>query len=176
MVRLKLSETANSIGLKINSKKTKIITLNSLKTPAVCIGNEPIEEVEDFSYLGSNVSDNNGTSKEIKSRIQKARTVFCQLNNLWRQNKLSYKTKLSIYNSNVKSVLLYGAESWRLIKEDEQKLSAFHNSCLRKICRIFWPNKISNIELYKKTSECNIILEIKRRWRWIGHVLRKDRT
>jgi len=45
--------------------------------------------------------------------------------------------------------------------------------CLRKICRIFWPNKTSSVELYKKTGCNSAVLEIKRRRpRWLGHVLR----
>ncbi|KAK2171512.1 hypothetical protein NP493_1055g00002 [Ridgeia piscesae] len=42
------------------------------------------------------------------------------------------------------------------------KIDGFHNRCLRKICQIFWPNKISNMDLYKKSN----------RLRWLGHVLR----
>ncbi|KAK2161017.1 hypothetical protein NP493_1608g00023 [Ridgeia piscesae] len=42
------------------------------------------------------------------------------------------------------------------------KIDAFHNGCLRKICRIFWPNKIYNVELEIQ----------RRRLRWLGHVLR----
>lgn len=60
-----------------------------------------------------------------------------------------------------------------MIKSDMNKINAFHNGCLRRICRIFWPNKISNKELYKKTKSQSVILEIKRRRiRWLGHVLR----
>ena len=60
-----------------------------------------------------------------------------------------------------------------MVKGDMAKINAFHNGCLRKICRIFWPNKISNVELYKKTGCNSAVLEIKRRrLRWLGHVLR----
>ena len=75
----------------------------------------------------------------------------------------------------MKSVLLYGAESWRVIKSYFNKLSSFHNTCLRKICKIFWPKTISNKELYKLTSQRDTRAEIKeRRWKWIGHILRND--
>ena len=87
--------------------------------------------------------------------------------------KYTTKTKIRLYNSNVKSILLYGSECWRVVKGDMAKIDAFHNRCLRKICRIFWPNKISNVDLYKKTGCNSAVLEIKRRrLRWLGHVLR----
>ena len=62
---------------------------------------------------------------------------------------------------------------WRVVKGDMAKIDAFHNGCLSKICRICWPNKISNVDLYKKTGCNSAVLEIKRRQlRWLGHVLR----
>ena len=81
------------------------------------------------------------------------------------------------YNLHVKSVLLYGSECWRIIQTDFNKLAAFHNTCLRRICKIFWSNKITNQELFKLTAQRDIRYDIKtRRWKWIGHVLRKEPT
>ena len=49
------------------------------------------------------------------------------------------------------------------------------NRCLRYILRIWWPNIISNKDLWKVTGQEDINLEIrKRKFRWIGHTLRKD--
>ncbi|XP_075906115.1 autophagy-related protein 16-1 isoform X2 [Nelusetta ayraudi] len=77
------------------------------------------------------------------------------------------------FRSNVKSVLLYGLECWRVTTSDMKKINAFHNQCLGKICRIFWPERISNKELHQVTK-CNcVVLDIKRRrFRWLGHVFR----
>ncbi|KAL9967989.1 hypothetical protein ACROYT_G026312 [Oculina patagonica] len=50
------------------------------------------------------------------------------------------------------------------------RLPAF---CLRRIKRIFWPNKISNKDLLSSSNlEPVSIVVQKRRWRWLGHVLR----
>lgn len=68
---------------------------------------------------------------------------------------------------------MYGSECWRVVKEDMSKIEAFHNSCLRKICNIYWTNTISNTNLYIKTRSNTISQEIKiRRLRWLGHVFR----
>ncbi len=73
----------------------------------------------------------------------------------------------------MKSVFLYGSECWRETQADVNKLSSFHNGCLRKICKIFWPEIISNTNLYKRTNSLDIVMEIRRRrMRWLGHVLR----
>jgi hypothetical protein len=47
------------------------------------------------------------------------------------------------------------------------------NRCLRYILRIWWPNIISNKDLWKVTGQEDINLEI-RKCRWIGHTLRKE--
>ncbi|KAJ8367756.1 hypothetical protein SKAU_G00077840 [Synaphobranchus kaupii] len=66
----------------------------------------PLEEVEAFTYLGSGMDTTGGTDAYIKSRINKARVVFNILRKIWSSKTISTKTKLRIFNSNVKQVLL----------------------------------------------------------------------
>ena len=173
-----LSLAANQLGLNISRKKTKTMQLTETPLP-VELENENLEEVyvEEFTYLGSIMSKSNATTvKDITNRLQKAKSSFAQLNKIWRSPNISEKTKIKIYHSNVLSVLLYGAECWRVTQRDSQRLSGFHTSCLRKICRIYWPQKITNKELYQRTGQRDITMVItQRRWRWLGHVIRKDR-
>ncbi|XP_077869679.1 uncharacterized protein LOC144361756 [Saccoglossus kowalevskii] len=54
-----------------------------------------------------------------------------------------------------------------------KKLSSFHHNCLRRICKVFWPCRISSLDLLKRTGATCIIAQIRlRRLRWLGHVLR----
>ena len=113
------------------------------------------------------------TQKDIKSRLAKARSAFQRLRPIWKSKQYNRKTKIRLYNSNVKSVLLYGSECWRVTKTDMRSLSSFHHNCLRRICKIFWPNRISNDHLLETTKSMCILKEIQqRRFRWLGHVLR----
>lgn len=51
---------------------------------------------------------------------------------------------------------------------DVRKVNVLHNSCLGKICNIFWTKIVSNEELYKNTGSLYKSLEIgKRRLRWL---------
>lgn len=171
----RLNNFARQVGLTINTSKTQVLCVNSIPTGPILVGEEPLEFVEDFTYLGSLISKDSGASKDIKARLGKAQGAFSLLRSIWRSKQYSLKTKMLLYNSNVKSVLLYGAESWRVVKTDTRKMEVFHNRCLRRICQIFWPNKISNNELYKKTGSRSITKEIThRRLRWLGHVLRME--
>ena len=83
---------------------------------------------------------------------------------------ISTRTKLRIFPSNVKSVLLYGSETWKVSKTTTSKLQTFVNHCLRKIFNIYWPEVISDEELWRRAEEIEISVQIKRRkWNWTGH-------
>ena len=74
----------------------------------------------------------------------------------------------------MKSVLLYGCETWLVTSEIRRKIQVFVNRCLRYILIIWRPNIISNKDLWRVTDQEDINLEIrKRKFRWIGHTLRK---
>ena len=99
------------------------------------------------------------------------------LKSIWRAGKLSLQTKLRLFKSNVLTTLLYGAESWKMTKTIGKKLEVFQRRCLRRIVDVRWPNTISNEDLYSMTATRPITEEIRRRrWRWIGHVLRLPPT
>ena len=103
---------------------------------------EAIDEVEDFTYLGSNISKDGGSDRDVLARIGKARTAFAILRPVWISNVISRKTKLRIFNTNVKSVLLYGLETWKATKGTFRKLSCFVIRCLRTIMGIHRPEVI----------------------------------
>ena len=90
---------------------------------------------------------------------------------------MSLKTKLWIFETNVKSVLLYGSETWKQTKKNEHDLQVFIKKCLRRILNIRWPDRITNIELLRKTNQTPIVHAIKqRKWRRIGHILRRPKS
>jgi len=121
--------------------------------------------------LGSIISkDNGGTDKDVAVRIKKARGVFGVPNTFWRATTYSNNTKLRIFNTNVKSVLLYGCETWRLTKTIIYQLQVLVNRCIRRMLNIFWPVQISNQELWTRAKQKPIELEIRqRKWGWMGH-------
>ena len=171
----KLSDVAAHTGLKINSKKTKIMRLNNKCHDNVSVNNKDIEEVDKFVYLGATLTKTGGAGEDINRRISLARTAFLKLDPVWRNAAISTNTKLRVFKSNVLAVLLYNSETWRITETDKNKLNVFQRRCLRKILRIFWPMKITNDELYIKARMTPVSEQIwKRRWNLIGHILRRD--
>ncbi|VDO57151.1 unnamed protein product [Schistosoma margrebowiei] len=83
--------------------------------------------------------------------------------------------QVTIFNTNIKTVLLYGAETWRTTTTIIKKVQVFINSCLSKILNVRWPDTISNSLLWERTDKFPAGEKIsKRRWKWIGHKLRKS--
>ena len=106
----------------------------------------------------------------MKSRFIK--TYFISITS----ENLSTKLKIKLMKSIVIPTALYGAECWVLKKEEENKLSALENKCLRKICRIRWEDRIAN-ERVREIAELNNIILYRVRdaqRRWFGHVQRMD--
>ena len=122
--------------LEINSSKTQEIRVNTIVKQRLRLNGEDNERSSDFCYLGSIVAKNGGTSREVSARIQKARGSFAKLRRVWLSKSLRKDTKIRIFNACVKSVLLYGCETWLVTKEIQRKIQTFVNRCLRYILRI----------------------------------------
>ena len=93
----------------------------------VTIDGRPVEEVEDFCYLGSTLTVDSGCDKEIRIRIGKANAAFGKLEKIWKCNGCSVKTKIRLYEAIVLSTLMYGAETWPMTVANKKKLEAAHH-------------------------------------------------
>ncbi|KAG7310042.1 hypothetical protein JYU34_004574 [Plutella xylostella] len=169
-----LQREGGKYGLKINASKTESMKVSSSSTEHVTLGNSQLKLVDTFCYLGCILTNKGGADMDIDNRIKKAKAAFAQLAPVWKSHIMPLRLKLSIFESNVKSVLLYGCETWRTTKLLHHKLQVTVNRCLRSILRIYWPDTISNVDLWKKCNQTTLRKEIAmRRWRWIGHTMRR---
>ena len=162
---------AKRTGLHINTAKTKVMKIKTDDNQPIVIGIDDVETVDSFTYLGSVMDADKGSTADISARIKKARAAYYKLRKVWASGQYRRKTKLRIYKSNVMSVLLYGAECWKVNQNDVQRLNTFHNRCLRRILHIFWPKLYEEVEISRITD----IIKV-RRWSFIGHILRFENT
>ena len=151
-----------------------MMKIDSTANTPVTVGGEPIREVDSFFYLGSAIDRQGGTDRDVTARIGKAGAAFVMLKNIWASKEISMRTKLRIFSSNVKSVLLYGSETWRKTKTMLRKIQTFIKTCLRRIYNIRWPEMIPNEDLWERAGQEPVAKQIlKRKWGWVGHTLRK---
>ena len=78
-----LQEKSSQLGLKINVGKTKVMKVNIRSSEPISLESRAVEEVQDFIYLGSNISTNGGADKDVELPINKARHAFRTLWALW---------------------------------------------------------------------------------------------
>ena len=85
-----LNENAKKAGLHINMKKTKVMHLNLTEPhPQIMIDGEELEAVDDFTYLGSNISAENSVQLELTKQEKVIATSITYGNQTyiaWRQN------------------------------------------------------------------------------------------
>jgi ribosomal protein L27 len=65
--------------LKINVKKTKSLRLGISEDERVTLGNIQMDQVDSFTYLGSTINKDGGSSEAVKSSMAKALGVFSEL-------------------------------------------------------------------------------------------------
>ena len=126
-------------------------------------------------YLGSDIDSEGYSYPEIHRRLSIAGSIMAQLDNVWRQQRLSLSTKLRIYTSLVQSVVLYGSETWTLRKvdSDTDRIQSFHMQALRRILGIRWYDKVSNAVVNERTKLPDLLsLVADRLHSLFGHICR----
>ncbi|VDP42367.1 unnamed protein product [Schistosoma margrebowiei] len=106
-----VAATSASVSLNIHKGKSKILNYNKENTNTTTLDGETLEVVENFTYLVSITDERRGSNADVKMRIGKARVAFLHLKNIGNSKQLSTNIKVIIFNTNVKTVLLYGAEN-----------------------------------------------------------------
>jgi len=143
--------------------------VNETKTEEYKIKRNGPEFWKKCKYLGTLL----GTEEDINRRKGLAIAAYNKLNHIFKNKKLTLKTKLRAFNTYVVSIFLYNSELWTLTKKLEEKIDCFQRSLLRRLLDIKWPKKITNVELYEQTQEKPWSIKIKkRRLLWFGHLLR----
>ena len=124
-----LEDDAAKVGLKLNGQKCKTMKVNSRSDDRLRVGGQEVEEVESFTYLGAN----GGGTTDVKKREALAIAQMKRLSNIWQAGHIGRKTKASLFKTLVISVLLYGCETWKMTKGEEEKLDIFQTKCLMRL-------------------------------------------
>ena len=84
----RLTSLVSQIGMNVNVGKTKLMRLNTTSNQPITVNNQQLEEVDEFTYLGSKVSPDGDSGKDVSVRISKAIQAFGTLNPVWTTTKL----------------------------------------------------------------------------------------
>ena len=147
---MKVKEESEKVGLKLNIQKTKI-TASGLIT-LWHIDGKTVETVSDFIFEGSKITADGDYSHEIKRRLLLGRKVMTNLDSILKSRSITFSTKVRLVKAMVFPVVMYGCESWTVKKAENRRIDAFELWCWRRLLRVPWTARGSNLSILKEIS------------------------
>ena len=110
----KVKDESEKVDLKLNIQKTKIMASGPITSWQ--IDGETVETVSDFIFLGSRITADGDYSHEIKRRLLLGRKVMTNLDSILKSRDVTLSTKVRLVKAIVFLVVMYGCESWTIMK------------------------------------------------------------
>ena len=132
---MKVKEESETVGLKLNIQKTKIMASGPITSWQ--IDGETVETVSDFFFGGSKTTADGDCSHEIKRCLLLGRKALTNLDIVLKSRDITLATaihdyKVRIVKAMVFPVVMYGCESWTIKKAECRKIYAFELWLLKK--------------------------------------------
>ena len=134
----------------------------------VKIGNDELENVFTFTYLGAEISGDGDPLIPVKHRCDVAWGRFGDYRKTLLSAKLPVNMRCRLFESLVTSTMSYGCEAWRMTVPVKRMLNSTNSKQLSLITK-------RSIHEEAKTPTLNVLKMIKhRRIEYLGHILRMD--
>nr|VZI48317.1 unnamed protein product [Spirometra erinaceieuropaei] len=121
------STACENFGLVINTQNTGMMhkpppnSTTLPNAPRTSVNGTQLQVVENFPYLGSNISRNTKIDDEVANRISKANQAFGGLQStVCNRHGLQLGPKLKMYKAVILLTLLFGAETWTVYMKPTQ--------------------------------------------------------
>ena len=147
---MKVKEESGKVGLKLNIQKTKIMASSPITSWQ--IDGETVETMTDFIFLDSKVTADGDCSHEIKGHLLFGRKAMSNLDSILKSRDITLPTKVHLVKAMVFPVVMYGCESWTIMKAECQRIDAFELWCWRRLLRVPRTARRSNQSIVKEIS------------------------
>ena len=134
----------------------------------VLLGTNELQNVYSFVYLGAEIAGDGDHEIPLKHRSDVAWGRFNNMRTTITSTKLSIKLRVRLFAAVIVPTLIYGCEAWFLTKKIVRKLNGMNSKMLSII------TKRSIHEEAKEPTYDTVEQVYKRRWNYLGHVLRLD--
>ena len=108
---MKVKEESEKVSLKLNIQKTKIMASGPITSWQI-----DGETVTEFIFLGSKITAGGDCSHEIKRHLLLGKKVMTNLDNILKSRDITLPTKVRLVKAVVFPVVMYGCESWTVLK------------------------------------------------------------
>jgi hypothetical protein len=100
-----------------------------------------IDCVDEFCYLGDMLGSGGGAEEASRTRVKCGWKKFRELSPILTARGASLKLKGKIYNACVRSVMIYGSETWPMRVEDKQRMERTERMMVRRMCGVTLKDK-----------------------------------
>ena len=131
--------------------------------------------MRDFILGGSKIITDGDCSHEIKRRLLLGRKVMTNLDSILKSRDITLPTKVHLVKVMVFPVVMYGCESWTIKKAEHRRIDAFELWCWRRLLRVPWTARRSNLSILKELSPgCSLEgLMLKLKLQYFSHLMRR---
>ena len=97
------------------------------------------------------------------------------LDSILKSRDITLPTKVHLVKAMVFPVVMYGCESWTIKKAEGQTIDAFELWCWRRLLRVPWTARRSNLSILKEISlGCSLKgLMLKLKLQYFGHLMQR---
>ena len=166
---MKMKEESEKAGLKLIIQQTKIMASSPITS--WWIDKETMETVRDFIFFGSQITADSDCSHEIKRHLLLGREARTNLDSILKSREIILLTKVCLVKAMVFPVVMYGCESWTIMKAERWGIDAFELWCWRKLLRVPWTTKRSNQSVLKETNPEYSLEELMLKLQYFGHLM-----
>ena len=108
-----------------------------------------MKAVADFLFLGTEITVDGGFSHKLK-RLFLGRKAMTYLDSILKSKNITLLTKVHMVKGMVFPVVMYGCESWTIMKAEHQRTDAFE--LWRKLLRLPWTARRSNQSILREIN------------------------
>ena len=116
------------------------------------IDGETMETVTGFIFLASKITVDGDCSHEIKRCLLLGRKDLTNLDSILKSRDITLPTKVHVVKAMVFPVVMYGCDSWTIKKAECRRIDAFELWCWRRLLRVLWTARRSNLSILKEIS------------------------
>ena len=170
-----VDESGNK-GLDINKEKSYVVFGISKKAEnpncSIRVKGDVLKQNQEFKYLGSWVTSDGKSDKEIRHRIGMAKRAYRKMERVLASHSIKFATKLRLLKCYVWSVLLYGSESWTIRRAMQERLQVVEMWFLRRMLRIPWVDRVTNEEVLGRAGTHRQLMRtiVTRQICFLGHI------
>ena len=167
-------------GLRVSRTKTAYMPCNDYDNnprnyEEIQLGDDKLNTVTTFKYLGSIFDSNGGAERDINNRVKLAWMKWKQLTGVLCDKKVPIKLKDKVYKTVIKPTMTYGAECWAVRKKDENMLHVAEMTMLRWIRGKTRKDHVRNQSIQEDAKVCQMSTFLRqKRLHWYGHVKRRE--